>query len=57
MDALCVAPFGMEEGTQAELSGEEFSLVVGEPVVFSLLQSGAYPEDEVGMLRMEILRS
>jgi len=35
--ALCVVPFGMEEGTEAELRGKEFGLVVGEPAVFHLL--------------------
>ena len=29
--ALCVAPFGMEEGTQADIPPQEFGLVVGEP--------------------------
>ncbi len=39
MKALCVAPFGMEEGTQATLSEQEFVLVVGEPVKFDFLAS------------------
>jgi hypothetical protein len=30
--ALCLAPFGMEEGTEVALPDEEFGLVVGEPV-------------------------
>ncbi len=30
--AVCLAPMGMEEGTSAELPGEELGLVVGEPV-------------------------
>ena len=29
VQALCVAPFGMEEGTEAELPAQEFGLVVG----------------------------
>ncbi len=29
--ALCVAPFGMEEGTEADVPGQEFGLVVGAP--------------------------
>jgi molecular chaperone DnaK (HSP70) len=37
--ALCVAPFGMEEGTQAGLEGREFALVVGAPVKFDFLSS------------------
>jgi len=37
--ALCVAPFGMEEGTDAILENREFALVVGEPVKFDFLSS------------------
>ena len=36
--ALCVAPFGMEEGTEAELPPQELGVVVGEPVRFPLLR-------------------
>jgi molecular chaperone DnaK (HSP70) len=32
--ALCVAAFGMEEGTTAAIADREFVLLVGEPVVF-----------------------
>jgi molecular chaperone DnaK (HSP70) len=37
--ALCVAPFGMEEGTDSTLENQEFALVVGEPVTFDFLSS------------------
>ncbi len=37
--ALCVAPFGMEEGTSAHLEGREFALVVGAPAKFDFLAS------------------
>jgi molecular chaperone DnaK (HSP70) len=37
--ALCVAPFGMEEGSRAGLGGREFALVVGAPVKFDFLSS------------------
>jgi molecular chaperone DnaK (HSP70) len=37
--ALCVAPFGMEEGTEATFENQEFALVVGEPVTFDFLSS------------------
>ena len=37
--ALCVAPFGMEEGTRASLEGREFALVVGTPAKFDFLGS------------------
>lgn len=32
--ALCVAPFGMEEGSEADISQHEFSLILGEPATF-----------------------
>ena len=38
LKALCVAPFGMEEGTEVELPGAELGLVVGEPAEFRLLR-------------------
>lgn len=34
MRALCIAPHGMEEGTEGELPHKEFSLLVGEPATF-----------------------
>ena len=37
--ALCVAPFGMEEGTKAEIPPQEFGLVVGEPTRFRFFSS------------------
>jgi hypothetical protein len=45
--ALCVAPFGMEEGTRASLEGREFALVVGAPVKFDFLGSMRH-DDPVG---------
>jgi molecular chaperone DnaK (HSP70) len=48
IQALCVAPFGMEEGTQAELPPQEFGLVVGEPVRFRFFGSTVRREDRVG---------
>jgi hypothetical protein len=32
--AVCIAPFGMEEGTEMELDSQEFALVVGETATF-----------------------
>ena len=32
--AICIAPFGMEEGTELKLEDKEFSLVVGELATF-----------------------
>jgi molecular chaperone DnaK (HSP70) len=48
--ALCVAPFGMEEGTETDLPGQAFGLVVGEPVEFRFLGSTTRREDTAGML-------
>jgi len=49
IQALCIAPFGMEEGTQEELPDEELGLVVGEPVRFRFFASNSRHEDKVGM--------
>jgi hypothetical protein len=46
--ALCVAPFGMEEGTSADVLDTEFGLVVGEPVRFRFFGSSTRREDAVG---------
>jgi len=34
LTAVCVVPFGMEEGTEATLTGQEFALVLGELATF-----------------------
>ena len=46
--ALCVVPFGMEEGTEADVPGQEFGLVVGEPAEFRFLGSTMRRDDAVG---------
>ncbi len=48
--ALCVAPFGMEEGTQADIPPQEFGLVVGEPTRFRFFSSSVRRDDAVGAL-------
>ncbi|HYR91185.1 MAG TPA: Hsp70 family protein [Terriglobia bacterium] len=48
--ALCIAPFGMEEGTQADVPPQEFALVVGEPTVFRFFASSVRREDHVGAM-------
>ena len=48
IEALCIAPFGMEEGTQAELPPQEVGLVVGEPVRFRFFGSSVRRTDQVG---------
>jgi molecular chaperone DnaK (HSP70) len=50
LKALCVVPFGMEEGTEADVPGQEFGLVVGEPAAFRFLGSTVRRSDPVGTL-------
>jgi len=46
--ALCVAPFGMEEGAEARIPDKVFGLVVGEPVRFDFLGSSIRRHDAMG---------
>jgi hypothetical protein len=48
--ALCVAPFGMEEGTTADVPPQEFGLVVGEPTRFRFFSSSVRRDDHVGAM-------
>jgi hypothetical protein len=48
--ALCVAPFGMEEGTEADIPSLEFGLVVGEHVEFRFLGSTLRRQDAPGAM-------
>ncbi|MBK7542865.1 MAG: Hsp70 family protein [Candidatus Competibacteraceae bacterium] len=48
IEALCIAPFGMEEGTHAELPPQEVGLVIGEPVRFRFFGSSVRRTDQVG---------
>ncbi len=48
--ALCVVPFGMEEGTESDVPGLEFGLVVGEPAEFRFLGSTIRRADSVGTM-------
>ena len=50
MQALCVAPFGMEEGTEANLQTREFGLLVGELVVLRFFGSSVRRQDTLGTL-------
>ena len=50
MSALCLAPFGMEEGTEVALDAQEFGLVVGEPVRLRFFGSSVRRTDAVGTL-------
>jgi hypothetical protein len=48
--ALCVAPFGMEEGTAVSLPDEELGLVVGETAEFRFFASSERKDDRAGAL-------
>ncbi len=50
LKALCVVPFGMEEGTEVAIPGREFGLVVGEAAEFRFLSSSVRKQDQVGSL-------
>lgn len=50
LKALCVVPFGMEEGTQADVPSGEIGLVVGQPVSFRFFESNTRKEDAPGFV-------
>ena len=50
LKALCVVPFGMEEGTQAVVPSGEIGLVVGQPVSFRFFRSNSRQEDQPGLV-------
>jgi hypothetical protein len=50
LKALCVVPFGMEEGTSAPIAGREFGLSVGEPAEFRFLTSTIRKGDPPGTI-------
>ena len=50
LKALCVVPFGMEEGTSASVEDRTFGLIVGEPAEFRFLSSTVRKADRVGAL-------
>jgi hypothetical protein len=50
LKALCVVPFGMEEGTSAAIAGREFGLAVGGPAEFRFLSSTIRKNDRAGAL-------
>jgi hypothetical protein len=47
---VCVAPFGMEEGSRAELPDEELGLVIGERAVFRFFASSTRQDDAAGVV-------
>ncbi|PMH46557.1 molecular chaperone DnaK [Vibrio sp. 10N.286.49.B3] len=48
LEALCVAPFGMEEGSSVQVPSQEFGLVIGQPVHFQFFGSTTRRDDEAG---------
>ena len=46
--ALCVVPIGMEEGTAADVPGDEIGLIVGEPAQFRFFSSSTRKQDRPG---------
>jgi hypothetical protein len=45
---LCIAPFGMEEGTDVTLPDDEFALLLGESVRFRIFRSTVRRDDTAG---------
>jgi hypothetical protein len=50
LKALCVAPFGLEEGSRVSLREEELGLVIGEKAEFRFFATTSRPEDKAGAL-------
>ena len=50
LKALCVVPFGMEEGTQTSVPSAEIGLVVGQPVSFRFFRSNSRQSDQPGLM-------
>jgi molecular chaperone DnaK (HSP70) len=48
LTAVCVAPFGMEEGSEPATLTREFGMVVGEPASFRFFASSVRRNDAVG---------
>lgn len=50
LNALCVVPKGMEEGTEVDVPANEIGLIVGEPAQFRFFSSSSRKEDEPGTI-------
>ncbi|MDW6004088.1 Hsp70 family protein [Vibrio mangrovi] len=48
LEAMCVAPFGMEEGASVTMDQQEFGLVIGQPVHFQFFGSTVRRDDPAG---------
>ncbi|MDP1797897.1 MAG: Hsp70 family protein [Planctomycetaceae bacterium] len=46
--ALCVVPFGMEEGTELDVPSDPIGLIVGQPAHFRFFSSAVRKEDQPG---------
>jgi molecular chaperone DnaK (HSP70) len=55
IQALCLVPFGLEEGSEPVAPPQEFGLVVGEQVRFRFFGSSVRREDQVGEMLEEWL--
>jgi len=49
VEAICVAPFGMEEDTSTHIDSRQFGLVVGQPVHFQFFGSTIRKDDTAGV--------
>ncbi|WP_010583616.1 Hsp70 family protein [Schlesneria paludicola] len=47
--ALCVVPFGMEEGTEVEVPSDAIGLIVGQPAHFRFFSSATRKDDSPGV--------
>ncbi len=47
--ALCVVPFGMEEGTELDVPSDSIGLIVGQPAHFRFFSSSVRKEDQAGV--------
>ena len=56
LDALCVAPLGMEEGSEPVVLSHELGVVVGEPVTFRFFCSSVRRDDQVGAFISDVGR-
>ena len=50
LKALCVVPFGMEEGTITHVPSDGIGLVVGQPVSFHFFRSNTRKDDQPGLV-------
>lgn len=47
--ALCVVPFGMEEGAELDVPSDPIGLIVGQPATFRFFSSSTRKEDRAGV--------